>query len=57
MAIETVKYSFHSAIRGYQIYKHVWMPCEGQHLVGEREQGNAENSLAFVVIERDGQQT
>ena len=55
MAIEIAKYFINSAIWGYQIYKQVWMPCNGQHLVSERQQDNAENRLAVVVIERDRQ--
>ena len=54
MAVETAKYSFNFAIRGYHIYRQVLTPCHGQRLVGEREHSNAEDRFVVTVFEHDG---
>ena len=43
------EFSFAAAVRGYHVYRIVWLPHLGQHLQAGRELGNAEDHLAITV--------
>ena len=43
------EFSFAAAVRGYHVYRIVWLPHLGQHLKAGRELGNAEDHFAIAV--------
>jgi len=43
------EFSFAAAVRGYHVYRRVWLPHVGQHLEARRELGNADNHFAIAV--------
>ena len=46
---ENAEFSFVAAVRGYHIYRRVWLPHLGQRLEARREIGNAEDRFAIAV--------
>ena len=46
---ENAEFVFPSAIRGFHVYRRVWVPRLGQRLCGEREHGNTEDRFAVAV--------
>ena len=46
---ESAEFTFPSAVRGFHVYRRVWVPRLGQGLGGERELGNAEDRFAVAV--------
>ena len=45
------EFSFTAAVRGFHVYRRVWLPHLGQRLSAEREHGNAEDRFAIAVTE------
>ena len=43
------EFSFAAAVRGYHVYRRVWLPHVGQRLEAGRELGNAEDRFAIAV--------
>ena len=43
------EFSFAAAVRGYYVYRRVWLPHLGQCLKAGRELGNAEDRFAIAV--------
>ena len=43
------EFSFAAAVRGYHVYRRVWLPHIGQRLKAGRELGNAEDHFAITV--------
>ena len=43
------EFSFAAAVRGYHVYRRVWLPHLGHRLKAGRELGNAENHFAIAV--------
>jgi hypothetical protein len=48
---DNADFSFDAAVRGYHVYRRVWLPHLGQHLKADRERGNAEDRFAIAVRE------
>ena len=45
------EFSFTAAVRGFHVYRRVWLPHLGQCLSLEREYGNAEDHFVIAVRE------
>ena len=45
------EFSFTAAVRGFHVYRRVWLPHLGQRLSAEREHGNAEDCFTIAVRE------
>ena len=43
------EFSFAAAVRGYHVYRRVWLPHLGQRLKAGSELGNAEDRFAIAV--------
>ena len=43
------EFSFAAAVRGYHVYRRVWLPRLGQRLKAGRELGNTEDCFAIAV--------
>ena len=48
------EFSFTAAVRGFHIYRRVWLPHIRQRLSAEREHGNVEDRFAIAVREDGG---
>ena len=46
----TTEFTFSSAIRGFHVYRHSWIPHVGEQLETEREPNNTEDRFAVAVI-------
>ena len=42
VAEENEEFAFLSTVQGLHVYRRVWVPCVGQCLRGEREDGNTD---------------
>ena len=51
MAEENEEFAFPSAVRGFHVYRRVWVPRVGQRLSGEREDGNTEDRFTVAVVQ------
>ena len=51
MAEENDEFAFLSAVRGFHVYRRVWVPHVGQRLSGEREDGKMEGRFAVAVVQ------
>ena len=45
------EFSFTAAVRGYHVYRRMWIAHLGQRLSAERERGNAKDCFAIAVRE------
>ena len=52
MAGDMSEFSFTAAVRGFHVYRRVWLPHVGQRLSAEREHGNVEDRFAIAVREQ-----
>ena len=50
-AKENEEFAFPSAVQGFHVHRRVWVPCVGQRLSGEREDGNTEDRFAVAVVQ------
>ena len=48
---DELEFSFTAAVRGFHVYRRVWLPLLGQRLSTEGEHGNAEDCFAIAVRE------
>ena len=46
----TTEFTFSSAIRGFHVYRHSWIPHVGEQLETEGEPNNTEDRFAVAVI-------
>ena len=51
------EFSFTTAVKGFHVYRRVWLPHLGQRLSVESERGNAEDRFAITVREHSGTKT
>ena len=51
------EFSFTTAVKGFHVYRRVWLPHLGQRLSVESECGNAEDRFAITVREHSGTKT
>ena len=47
------KFTFDSAVRGYQVYKAVWKSTIGDKLQADQELGNEANKFAVKVVKNN----
>ena len=52
--VDMSEFSFTAAIRGFHVYRRVWLPHLGQRLSAEREHGNVDDRFAIAVREHGG---
>ena len=48
---ENAEFVFPSAIRGFHVYRRVWVPRLGQRFCSEREHGNTGDRFAVAVVQ------
>ena len=48
------EFSFTAAVRGFHVYRRVWLPPVGQRLSAEREHENIDDRFAIAVREHGG---
>ena len=51
MAEEHKEFAFPSAVRGFHVYRRVWVPSVGQCLSGEQQDRNTEDRFAVAVVQ------
>ena len=48
------EFSFNAAVRGFNVYRRVWLPHLGQRLSAERERGNVDDHFTIAVRDYGG---